>query len=173
MSVSKKNDRDVDLLRRKQRGRQIFPKWKDKIEKVVHQDIDSDCFLGIKETDNLRSRFIDKVKNEHQNRLFFGERDLERVLDRLRNRLSQFDACRIVVFHDDDRYLGALLVTPLAIATTLDDLWRALNDDLCIATIDLNSGFCLERNFYNESGEFFPNGIFELTSWGEFKLNTL
>ena len=72
-----------------------------------------------------------------------------------------------------DKYIGALIVNLEPILCHLEAVWDLVKEDLCVATPDIASGFCLESNFYDKNGDYISEGIFELTSWGEFTAKLL
>lgn len=74
----------------------------------------------------------------------------------------------VVLFHSCDKFIGAVRLDAAAIASALEAVWRVAEEDLCVATPDLSSGFCLEENYYDGDGAYVPDGVFELTAWGDF-----
>jgi hypothetical protein len=47
-------------------------------------------------------------------------------------------------------------------------VWAVVRQDLCLATENLSSGLCLAFDYFSHSGDYYPEGINELTCWGEF-----
>jgi hypothetical protein len=49
-------------------------------------------------------------------------------------------------------------------------VWSVVEEDLCLATNDLEHGICLEEGFYDNMGNYVKDGIYELATWGDFSI---
>jgi hypothetical protein len=159
-----------EILLRKQKGKTILPKWKTALEEAINQSVSLDSFLDIGETEQLRADFFDKVRLHNHEHQFVTKDNLGKMLSELHLSIARYGGRRVVVFHSNDKYIGALQVDAEVIAHALEAIWRVVEEDLCVATIDLSGGFCFETNYYDEFGEYVPDGVFELTAWGDFAL---
>lgn len=160
-----------ELLQRRQRGRAILPQWKSAFEAAANQSVTFDSFLDLEETERLRAGFFDKVRDFNCRHRFAMNDDFGKMTSDLQSIMARPDGRRVVLFHSKDKFIGALKVDAETVLSALEAIWRIVEEDLCVATIDLSSGFCLERNYYDEAGEYFSNGVLELTTWGDFAVN--
>ena len=163
MSPSKK-----ERLQRKQKGQTILPDWIKAFEAAAKVTITPDNFLDLDKTEELRISFFDHVRNFEGNPQFASTSALRDLKLDLQNRLSQVDNFEVALFHSMDQFVGALLTQVNIILNNLEPIWGVVEEDLCLATLDLTSGICLEQNFYGPNANYFPDGLLELTCWGKF-----
>lgn len=171
VEVAMKRSRVIrkDVLQRQQRGKRIFSEWKALLEDALSRSVSAECFLGIEETEQLRAEYFEVFEQHNQNDRRFAAKDaLGRLLDEIERSLARDGERPVVLFHSQDKYIGAVRLDAEAISRALEAIWRLTEEDLCVATPDLNSGFCLEMNYYDGSDTYVPDGVFELTAWGDF-----
>ncbi len=157
-----------ELLQRKHKGLTILPGWITAFEEATKDTISPDNFLDLDKTKELRTKFFDHVRNFEGKPRFASNCDLGILKSGLQNRFYQGENLEVILFHSMEKYIGALLTQANVILKKLEAIWRVAEEDLCVATLDLASGFCLERNYYDSNGGYFPAGLLELTSWGKF-----
>jgi hypothetical protein len=73
-----------------------------------------------------------------------------------------------VLFGSFDEYVGAIRVPASSVLANARDVWQATEQDLALTTLNLDSGICLERNFYDTHGSYRASGVFTLAAWGRF-----
>lgn len=157
-----------DILQRKQKGKAILPEWKAALEGAVNQAVSPERFLDIEETEQLRDHFFNKVRHHSREHCFSAKAEFRRIVSEIRTSLTRHGARELVLFHRYDRFIGAVHLDAATIANALEDVWRVVEEDLCIAASDLSGGICLEENYYDECGVYISDGVLELTIWGEF-----
>lgn len=157
-----------DILLRRQKGKHILPKWKASLEEAINQSLSGDIFLDIEHTEQLRSAFFVQVRHCSDTCQFFHQDRLDSILSDVRLAMEMQGDKAVVLFHSQDKYIGAVQLAAETLAFSLKDIWKIAEEDLCVATIDLRNGFCLEHNYYDEMGTYVPGGAFQLTAWGEF-----
>ena len=145
-----------ELLQRKHKGQSILPGWITAFEEAAKGTITPDNFLDLDKTEELRTKFFDHVQNFEGKPRFASNCDFGILKSGLQNSFSQGENLEVILFHSMDKYIGALLTQANVIFKNLEDIWRVAEEDLCVATLDLASGFCLERNYYDSNGGIRP-----------------
>lgn len=158
----------MDIVQRRQMGRAIFPRWKMSLEEALNQRVATEQFLDIEETEQLRIAFFNVVRQHNRDHRFATRDALGQLLSEIEQVLARGGERAVVLYHRYDKFIGAVRLDTRAIASALEAVWRVAEEDLCVSTPDLNNGFCLEENYYDECGIYVPVGVFELTAWGDF-----
>ena len=137
--------------------------------------VSKDYFLNRQETTDLKTRFFDRVR--------LSQQEEEQVYSPVENKealgfaMSQLaDAVvdvSVVLFSDVDKYIGAVRLPAHVILKNAFDVWGLVREDLSFATQDIESGFCLAQNYYDASGKFVKEGVYELTAWGKLRIEEL
>ena len=154
-----------EILQRKLKGQSILPGWKIAFEAAAKVTINLDNFLALEKTEELRNQFFDLVKSFNNSHQFAPINALGELSLSLQPKAPQSE---VVLFHSMDKYIGAYLINAETIIKNLEAIWVVTEEDLSFAIPDLANGFCLERNFYGPNGDYFPDGLLELTCWGKF-----
>ena len=163
-------DNRTRLLQRIQRGRKVLPVWIAGLKGTCGVDVTEDDFLDIEETERLRSVFYNNVRAGGEMRRFVQKENFSQLLIEFKALARTTEAQILVVFHKADVFIGAVRLKGDAVFNDVESLWSVTEDDLSVATGDLSGGLCLEENFYDEAGNYFRNGIYELTTWGPLTL---
>ncbi len=131
------------------------------LEVALDQKVYSDDFVPLEKTDQLREAFFKMItENEGNTRITWsGDKTIEvmRIISEIR-----CPGAKVVVFHQYDKFTGALIVDPKAVLSHVQDIWPIVDQDLSLCTETLDDGFCLEFNHYGNHDEY------ELTTWGFF-----
>ena len=154
-----------EIIQRRQTGRTLLPVWVRKMEGICRKRITAADFIGLEETEFLRDSFFDKVRNSDQS-LFYLKKDFNKITRQLKAIEKQLGSQSIILFHSNDKFIGALRVNSHCVLENVEKVWALVEEDFSIATEDLKSGLCLEENYYDREGNFFPDGLYELTIWG-------
>ena len=157
----------LDLARRRSHGAEILAEWIAALEEACGGVVTPANFLPLEETQELKSKFFNKVKN--RTAYFYrywapqAFNDVEMLL-----RVLSFDVdqMEVVLFSEVDKYTGAVVLPADRVLANARKVWSVVKEDLSITSPDLQHGMCLEHNFYNESGVYSKEGFYELTAWG-------
>lgn len=74
----------------------------------------------------------------------------------------------MILFHELDDFYGAVRVYASWVLSDPLAVWAVTHGDLALAADDLSTGICIETNFYDWNGQHVPEGVYELTAWGDF-----
>lgn len=142
--------------------------WIKRLSEACATTIAHKAFVDPHQTADLKRRFFERVgQSASAERLFLPVNEMDRAvtcLDGLGRRLS---GDRVLLFHSMDAYLGAVALPAAAVLRNAVKVWDVVGEDLCIATEDISSGLCLEKNWYDDHGEHSADGVLELTTWGK------
>jgi hypothetical protein len=122
-------------------------------------------FVGLEETETIRRRFVERLKSESTRR-FWDRSQVEELASFLRCTADCISNDKVLLLSSNDYYIGAALVNAKIVLCNAISGWRIVKNDLCLLTMNITDGLCLEINYYNNDGV--RDGIYELTVWGEF-----
>lgn len=160
----------LEAALRKNQGEQIRDNWLKKISDACDVNIGLNELLNIKETEGIKKRFFDKVKIMSQINCLEWPRDSFKEVILYLNKIILSNICmEVILFSSVDRYIGALRLPLKYLLNNIEKIWGVVEDDLSVASIDLEHGVCLELNFYRCDGIYIKDGIYQLTAWGVFQ----
>jgi hypothetical protein len=126
-------------------------------------------FLGLEEAEELVQAFYDRFRrSEPVRRDAWPATARSQVAQLLSDLASRVAALPIALFRSrDDLTTAVVIPAHLALMQIPESVQRG-EEDLSLTTIDLKHGLRLELNWYNDEGEYAPEGIYELRRWGIF-----
>ena len=158
----------IKLLQRRQKGNAIQNEWIRTFKKICGINVTVDDFVHLEKTERLKREFYSMVRERSLDSRFVLNKDFDELIEEFEE-IAQCKGKQIVLlFHKMDEFIGALRLTRNGAFNNAQSIWHIADEDFALATSDLKSGICLEKNFYDRSGNYFANGIYELTAWGEF-----
>ena len=158
-----------DFIFRAAKGKKIMPEIIKKSATLRGFSVTPSDFLHLEQTDKIKERFFNFVKNGSGFKCYFSRENIDRFFIRLEEKdFNEIDE-RLLLFGSFDEYVGALLVPLSFVYNNKNTIFEFVEQDLAMATIDLTHGFCLELNYYDQDGTYVKEGIFELTAWGFFE----
>lgn len=166
------NDMDKDhidrirIQQRRQKGRLILSNWIRNFKSVCNLSVTADDFLELEETERLKTEFYGKVRDSEQEPSFILKEEFDKLLTELEELGKQNDGQIVFIFHDMDRFIGALKLNCKVVFEHVNAIWSITKEDLSVVTSDLKNGLCLEKNYYDQYGSYVKEGIYELTAWG-------
>jgi hypothetical protein len=161
--------REMELALKKNRGQRIVADWTRRLSLACGVEISAASFLSVEKTQELKSAFFDKVKNDRKAIKAFWERqDKDDLVAHLFDVCIDVRSLPVILFSSVDEFIGAVRVPAECILRNAMSVWRVVEEDLSLATDDLQSGLCLEENFYAPTGEYVKTGGFEIAAWGAF-----
>lgn len=157
----------LDLDHRRSRGAEMRAEWIATLEEACSATVAPQSFLSLEQTQELKSKFFDKVKNRTAYFYrYWSPQQLSEVEMLLRVLSFDVDGMQVVLFSEVDQYTGAVVLPASGVLANARKVWEVVKGDLALTTSDLQHGLCLEHNFYNESGHYSKEGFYELTAWG-------
>jgi hypothetical protein len=154
------------------RAMRIFSPWLASISEALAMTVSKEHFLTRQETAALKTRFFDQVILRQQNReeVYYSVEDKETLSAAMHQLADTVVDLPSVLFSDVDRYIGAVRLPAGVILRNAFRVWELVKEDLSFVTEDLESGFCLEYNYYDDTHEFVKEGAYELTAWGRLRI---
>jgi hypothetical protein len=73
---------------------------------------------------------------------------------------------RVVVFSSVDDTIGAIHANAEPILCNVRAVWNVVGEDFRLTTANLTDGLCLGMEQYTLSGNYIPEGVYELAGWG-------
>lgn len=167
------SSKELQRRLREHKGRQLMPDFKSQLSRFLGHEIENTDFVGIETTEELRSKFFEKIKNSRIKGdpdvrcKIWDPTEIPQIWAFVANIASCVDKVKAVLFHRLDEYTGAVLVPARTVLVSAEAVWGIVGgprgQDLCLSSIDLASGFCLEFDHYADRDEY------ELTMWGVFE----
>jgi hypothetical protein len=161
----------VDAIRRN-RAKRILPKWLSTLRNLVAADLREEDFLSVELTARLKGAFYQRVKDDRT--LFHKEWSVDEF-DRMKDFIGKIGgrvgSMKAVLFSSKDTLTGAVVVPAARVLLNVQRIREMLEEDVSLTTRDLENGFCLEFNYYDEHGRYVEHGTYLLTTWGSFSEN--
>jgi hypothetical protein len=159
----------LDLTLRRNRGILIRSAWVAALRKACDVEVLTEDLMSLEETEKLKKTFFEKVRQrEGVVRRHWAKNVFDELASLLRNLSVDVGAMPVVLFSSVDQCIGAVRLPADRVLTHIEAIWKVVEEDLCVTTLNLQHGFCLEFNFYTETGEYRREGVYELTAWGAF-----
>jgi hypothetical protein len=76
---------------------------------------------------------------------------------------------QVILFHSQDKFFGAVRIPAVAVFHNIMAVWEIVKEDIAMVTEDNNNGICIEKSYYDRSGNYYADGIYEFSRWGLFK----
>ncbi|MCP9496761.1 MAG: hypothetical protein MSG64_20180 [Pyrinomonadaceae bacterium MAG19_C2-C3] len=157
----------LDIARKRSQGAEMLAGWIAALEEACGGAVVPENFLSLEDTQELKSKFFDKVKNKTAYFYrYWSPQELGEVEMLLRVLSFDVDGMQVVLFSEVDQYTGAVILPASRVLANARKVWGVAKGDLALTTSDLQHGLCLEHNFYNESGDYSKEGFYEITAWG-------
>jgi hypothetical protein len=159
----------LDFVVRRNRGKLILHQWAKQLSIALGQEVLSEQFLSLVRTDRLKVEFVNRLKERHGvERQNWPIDSLPQLANKLRDLCSHVRLTPVVLFSAVDSYVGAVQMSASPALLNFPAIWKVVEDDFRIATPDLQSGLCVERNYYDIGGTYVKNGALETATWGVF-----
>jgi hypothetical protein len=165
------NNKKADLILRKNKGRQILNSWVEGFIIASMLNLEDISFVSLEETDSLKTNFVSKM--QHDNKIFRFNIEINRkaeLYSTLKHMASLIGPLRVIMFTDVDKYLGAVDVPADSVLIRAKNIWNYIGNDFVLLDNNLDSGICIEINYYNLQGSYEKNGVLEINSWGKLEL---
>lgn len=153
---------------RRNRRRLVIPKLIAELHEVGVEVAPSD-FLDLDEVEELEEAFYGRFRRSEPVRVDVwpaaAHSQVAQLLSELASRVTDLP---VALFRSkDDLTTAVVLPAHLALARIPESVQRG-EEDLSLTTIDLKHGLRLELNWYDDEGEYAPEGTYELRRWGIF-----
>jgi hypothetical protein len=158
----------LDLALRKNRGEKMRRDWVARLKQASACNISPEHFLPLEQTESLKKVFFEKTMAKDVMRQHFASGSLDKLADALMNLSISARLMPVILFSSVDQYLGAVQLPASVALSNFLAIWKVVEEDFCISTLDSKNGLCLERNFYDEGGNHVKDGVYELIAWGLF-----
>jgi len=163
------HEKKMELVLKKNRGHRIVATWSRRLSDACEVEISTASFLSIEKTEELKRAFFTKVKNEEETfKTYWKKQDRDGLIAQLLDKCIDVRFLPVILFSSVDQFVGAVRVPADCILRNAMSVWIVTGEDLSMATEDLQHGLCLEENYYTPTGEYVPEGAYELTTWGMF-----
>ena len=151
---------------RRNRGRRIVGEWTAGLQRVLGVSVTADSFLSLRQTESLKRSFFQRLKDgKFTTKTSYWTKEEQPILARLLQSLgSKAGPKMIVLFSEVDPFVGAIRVPANSVLQNAFGVWEFVGEDLSLASESLNSGLCLEENFYDGEGRYFRTGVYQLTT---------
>src|SRR5262249_16712533 len=147
------NDRHIERRIRENRGRGLVNEWSRALSHACGVEIERNFFLPLETTEELKREFFARVKSRSQaSKLWWESNDGSNLLAHLLDLSIDARTTPVILFSSIDLFVGAVRVPADCVLRNAMTVWKVVMEDLAIATEDLESGLCLERNLYNAVG---------------------
>lgn len=159
----------LDLALWRNRGAQVLSEWVTTLRDACGFEASSANLLSLKETEDLKKAFFEKLKDGAAVvRRYWPQNAFDEVVAYLCDLEAHISTMTVVLFSSMDQYIGAVKLSAEIVLIHAEAIWKVVNENLCVTTLDLQHGLCLEFNFYTEEGEYVKEGVYELITWGAF-----
>ncbi len=163
------NDNDLHFVLDSHKANKTFEDWKMNLSRACGISINDESFLNLSQTSRLKNVFFDKIKSGSVSFHIFWSASEQCQLGDYLNHISNLIGTRMaILFNSQDRYYGAIRLPIETVTRNLFAIWQVVEEDIAMATEDMESGLCIEKGFYNKVGEYEKEGTYELTAWGLF-----
>jgi hypothetical protein len=169
MNSEKRKNRITEIQNRT-KALKIRQQWIFEFSKLSGFQVSEQNFITIEKTASLKESVNGLLKKRGSTKKRFWA-----ITERKELRSFLIDLCisygmiEVILFSKVDSILGAINLPAHYVLRNFEDIWIFLQVDLCITTPDLHDGLCLEENYYDEDGEYHPDGVLELSTWGVFQ----
>jgi len=165
------HDKDLQIALNAHRINKLRENWKGDLSKACGLPISDESFLGIEETVQLKKSFFDVVKKKHSTlSICWDCNEQNYLLDYLNLLETTIKYDRVILFHSQDEFFGAVQIAMAAVLRNPLAVWQVVKDDLALASDNISSGLCVEKGYYELDGKYVAEGVYELTAWGAFAL---
>jgi hypothetical protein len=151
MRVLSTKSRELELALRRNRGKELTPRWLDDFRRVTGVDV-SAGLLPLDDTEALKRAFVERLQSTEVSYREWPLDQKDEVIGEVRARIGRAEF-RITT--------DGVTRDPMAV-------WDLVENDLMVVTDDLANGLCLEINYYTREGEYAKDGVYAMTTWGVF-----
>jgi hypothetical protein len=160
---------ELEKRLRKNRGRQLFADWSQSLSAACGIEIAPSSFLSIEETEKLKTAFLARVKLESRaGTITWFKNEKTDLVSHLVDLCDHAGSLSVILFNKLDQFIGAPLVPADCVLRNVLEVWDVVEEDLDLASKNLDHGLCLEVNFYTPLGQYIKEGVYEMTTWGLF-----
>ena len=157
----------LDLAIRRNRGSRIRQEWISRLRKASSCDLANHGFLELEKTVQLRAAFFARLGEiAPTKRLRWEKNALPRVEHLLAQVGRKAGELTLILFSSVDAFVGAAHLPAAAVLSNFLAVWNVVQEDFCVCTADIETGLCVEFDFYNDNGDYIPNGLYTLSAWG-------
>jgi hypothetical protein len=161
--------KSLSLAVRRNRGSQILGGWIAALKEACGFEATPENFLTLEETEELKRKFFERVKSKNNCfHRYWPQEALRDIASLLKGLGPAAYSTTVALFSNVDKYIGAVSLPAGRVLSNPEAVWKVVDEDLSITTLDLQHGLCLEYNFYTDGGEYIREGFYELTAWGVF-----
>lgn len=142
--------------------------WRQSLSSATGYHVSANDHLAANPTNHLKQAFLASLRQATCQRMNCpcNQRDLLNAS--LQQLMSDVPNIKVVLFHNLDDAIGAVEIPCHGVLGHPFETWDVVGNDLTIVTPDLSSGLCLEMNYYDLTGEYQTNGVYEVAYWGVF-----
>lgn len=158
---------EADLALRRNRGKKICLSWLERLGKACAYNTLQEHLLPIEQTEILKRLFVQRTKDNaddiiHRN-YAVNSRSL---IDALINLSIDLSDVELVLFSSVDKFIGAIQIPARVVLANFPYVWKVVEEDFRLGTVDMRTGLCIESNFYDLTGNYCKEQIWELSAWG-------
>ena len=160
----------AEMLKEHHRSRTL-KEWIAKLKQACDYVPSEDDFLELEHTRRLKALFYNKSGSlPHDLCWTRSPNTLQKLGDLITDICISVGQLPVILFSSVDDVIGATRLPASRVLAHFEEVWKVTEEDLSLATPNLQHGFRLEINFYCEDSEYVKEGVCELTTWGAFKL---
>lgn len=161
--------KDLELALRENRGRRLIADWSARLSGACGHEISASSFLSIEKTEELKVAFFTKLRDGTEAlKVNWIKQEQTELLTHLLDVSVAVGALQVVLLSSVDRFIGGVYLPANCVLRNVMATWKVVEEDLSMATEDLQHGFCLEENFYTPAGHYVAEGIYDISAWGAF-----
>lgn len=165
------DNKDLRFALDSHKANKMRESWKTDLSKACATSINDDSFLDLERTSQLKEAFFSVVKDRSVGlRMCWPTSEREHLNDYLNRLAGAVGTGMAILFSSQDRFFGAVRVPVGEVLRNLFAVWQVVEEDIALTAEDMVSGLCVEKGFYDDSGQYLKEGVYELTAWGSFAL---
>ena len=163
------NQNRMKLLIRMQQGRRMEKELAQRMSEVCGETIEIE-FLDLIRTDAFKEKFYDILRSKEKlGKTIESKEQVLVVLNQLKMKVAKSAIRVIYSFHQELDSAGAILVGNEFFCRNIESIWNVVGPKFSVANVNLSSGFSLEKDFYDDLGNYFRDGVYTLHAWGEWE----
>jgi hypothetical protein len=158
----------LDLALERNHRRLLLPKFVAGLREAGIYVSPSD-FLSLEKAKELEQSFYARFRgSDPVRREVWPAQEFLQIVQLLQELAARVGALPAVLFRSKEDLLTAVAVPADAVLMHVPASTRLGEEDLALTTPDLQHGLLLELNWYDDTGQYVPAGVYELRRWGLF-----
>ena len=139
-----------------------------KVSAACDYQITIESFLSLEHTDAAKKQFVDKLTSALSIHKVYSKAAISEITQMLTDACIDMRNHPVLLFSSVDDFIGAPQLPAATVLLNFERLWKVVEQDFRVATPDINSGLCVEDDFYDSFGNYVKEGVYRVSVWGEF-----